>query len=236
MEHSNLLKKLFVGFEWITRLASSNIVTCLGIAPILFLGLNLLLAQTEDQVITLIITLFVLSPFLLFPAFCGLFSVVKSWREGNRSLYSYRLLWQSVKNHYKKNFFLGCLVESILLTFGIVLRFTVRDLTIIWGALWVIATFLLLITSFTMISFVEYNTSFREHLLNGVFITLAFPVTNFMLGLFIQISITMSVFYAQFLIPFFLFSGIAFTLVILFEKHLEKVIKKQKYQMNSSNR
>lgn len=227
MEQSHILKNLFIGFEWVTRFAVSNLLTCLGIAPVLFLSFNLLLAQRESQVLTLITTLFFISPFLLFPVLSGIFSVVKSWKEDNRSLCSARLFWKCIKQQYKNSYFLGWIIESIFLICSLVLQFLVIDPAIMWGVLWIIGTLLLLITCFTLISFVDLEATFKEHLFNGWFLTLAFPFTNFLLGVFVQVCIGISIFYAQFLIPFFLFSGLAYIFVTLFEKHFERVMQKK---------
>lgn len=234
MKQSYFLEKLFKVFEWITRIVVSNLLWCVSSFPTLFILLSLLLAETETQVITLGATLAVLVPLNVFPSLTALFTVVVSWRKGNRGYTNIKLYLQSFRQYFKQSVLLGIGVVGVIFVWSLLVRLLVFSTGMQLVSLWVIATLTLTAAFNTLASLSYQEGPFKQHLLNGTLMTLVFPFTHFLLALFIQALFVGSVLYAQYILLFFLVSCSAYLIGITFEKNMERVeVKKNKMRLKS---
>lgn len=225
MQHSSILTKLLTVFEWITRLATANLMWFVTSLPLLFIGLNLLLAQTAEQVTTLVITLIVIAPFTIFPSLSALMSVVSSWREAEPELYAVRTYLNKYRSMFKGSMRIGIILEILFLSGVMLITFLPVSIELKLVFNWLLSTVAIVVSLLVIVSMVTNELNLKDHVRNACLMTVSFPFSSFFMGLFVQGLFILSGLYAQFLIPFFLMSGICFLIKVKVDKDVERVMR-----------
>src|SRR5690625_367255 len=100
MEMKGIMGSLFKSSEWIMKFLIINIIWLLFNFPIVYLLLNTLFIQSENSLVTIMILILILLPFVFFPATTAMFASVRRGIVGTnqgKPLYYY---WRCYKENY----------------------------------------------------------------------------------------------------------------------------------------
>ncbi|WP_062350628.1 YesL family protein [Bacillus kwashiorkori] len=111
MNKQVLFNRLIVTTEWITRICFSNIIWLLFNLPIIYFAFNLLVSTNPNQLITNMLFIIILSPFLFFPSTTALFGITRKWVMGELDI----KLIKSFFKYYKENY-IRSVIGGLLLT------------------------------------------------------------------------------------------------------------------------
>jgi uncharacterized membrane protein YesL len=224
---NNVFGRIQPVFEWITNLAALNITWLVFILPIAYLSLLLVLVENTSQVIMLLITIVVLSPFLLFPATTAMFGVVRKWfmKEEIKIVQSF---WKFYKENYKRSLF-GGLFLSFLWLVGIVDYLYIKtNVSFVNYIVLFILAFLFLYTLYFFSDTVHTESKLTQSLKNVLIITVANPIFSFGIVLICIFIIYVSFTYLQFLIILFTVPSIAILGFYGYQKVFTTILNVQK--------
>jgi uncharacterized membrane protein YesL len=224
---NNVFGRIQPVFEWITNLAALNITWLVFILPIAYLSLLLVLVENTSQVIMLLITIVVLSPFLLFPATTAMFGVVRKWfmKEEIKIVQSF---WKFYKENYKRSLF-GGLFLSFLWLVGIVDYLYIKtNVSFVNYIVLFILAFLFLYTLYFFSDTVHTESKLTQSLKNVLIITVANPIFSFGIVLICIFIVYVSFTYLQFLIILFTGPSIAILGFYGYQKVFTTILNVQK--------
>ncbi|MBM7570213.1 YesL family protein [Aquibacillus albus] len=211
MQFNGLMKGIYWITDWITKLTITNLLWIVFNIPIVFMVLNLLVAETVGQLIAVGITIVALSPFVFFPATTAMFAVVRRWVMGDKEISIVKSYWKYYKENYKRSILMGLILGILWFIYAIdYYYFTVhvnQSLTIV---LVIFALLLSVFTVHTISNSVHYDTKLSASFKNAVLITIGSPLLSILISLFNGALVYVSFTHATFLIPFFMGSVIAF--------------------------
>ena len=199
---NNVFGRIQPVFEWIINLATLNITWLVFILPIAYLSLLLVLVEHTSQVLMILITIVVLSPFLLFPATTAMFGVVRKWymKEEIKIVKSF---WKFYKENYKRSLS-GGLILSFLWLVGVVdYLYIISDVSFVNYIVLFILAILFLYTLYFFSDTVHTDSKLRQSLKNVLIITVANPIFSFGIALICIFILYVSFTYLPFLIILF---------------------------------
>lgn len=199
---NNVFGRIQPVFEWIINLAVLNITWLVFILPIAYLGLLLVLVENTSQVLMVLITIQVLSPFFLFPATTAMFGVVRKWfmKEEIKIVKSF---WNFYKENYKRSLS-GGLILSLLWIVGVFDYLYIKSNgTFVNYFVLVILAFLFLYTLYFFSDTVHTESKLTQSLKNVLIITVANPIFSFGIVLLCIFIVYVSFTYLHFLIILF---------------------------------
>ena len=205
---NNVFGRIQPVFEWIVNLAVLNITWLVFILPLAYLSLLLVLVESTSQVFMLLITILVLSPFLLFPATTAMFGVVRKWfmKEEIKIVQSF---WKFYKENYKRSLF-GGLFLSFLWLVGIVDYLYIKsNVSFVNYFVLFILAFLFLYTLYFFSDTVHTESKLKQSLKNVLIMTVANPIFSFGIVLISIFIVYVSFTYLPFLIILFTGPSIA---------------------------
>jgi uncharacterized membrane protein YesL len=150
----------------------------------------------------ILLTIVVLSPFLLFPATTAMFGVVRKWfmKEEIKIVKSF---WTFYKENYKRSLS-GGLILSILWLVGVVDYLYIKsDVSFVNYIVLFILAFLFLYTLYFFSDTVHIESKLTQSLKNVLIITIANPIFSFGIGLICIFILYVSFNYLPFLIILF---------------------------------
>jgi uncharacterized membrane protein YesL len=196
---NNVFGRIQPVFEWIINLATLNITWLVFILPIAYLSLLLVLVEHTSQVIMILLTIVVLSPFLLFPATTAMFGVVRKWfmKEEIKIVKSF---WNLYKENYKRSLS-GGLILSFLWLVGVVDYIYIKsDVSFVNYIVLFILAFLFLYTLYFFSDTVHTESKLIHSLKNVLIITAANSIFSFGIVLICIFIVYVSFTYLPFLI------------------------------------
>ncbi len=222
---------IYIVCEWIMKFSGANLLWVLFNIPIVIVILNLFSASKLNQVIFSYITIFILLPFVFFPATFALFAVVRKWIMKDESNKVIKAFVTFYRYNYLRSLSGGLLIVVIwfvVIFYGYLLYLN-KGLSL----------FLMLPTAifyvFTL-NFFSINVHFDVKLLaslrHAIIITIGRPLITFGISIVSGLIIYLSINILTFFIPFFIGSLIAFTSFLGFYTHLMKVDLKKKESLN----
>lgn len=220
--------------EWIMRFSLINAFWILLNLPILMLILLIVIRPMDTGVIVHMITLAVMSPFILFPSTMAVFAIARFWimqNEQKNLLISY---WQNLKNDYKNYLLSGTILTLIWLVWILDLQYFRTQSELFSIVMLLVGVMLFVYTIIFFCLSVHFRMKQRELLRNAFFITTGSPL------LFIAIlTIYILLFYASLnyliLFLFFTISISAFLSFFVFYRFMHKVEKKTSKSLKISH-
>jgi len=216
--------------EWIMRLTVTNLLWIITAFPVFFFGLNLLVAETEAQIDSLLFAMVVLSPFLLFPSTSAMFALARKWVTGDADVPLFRTFFRSYKENYLQSM-IGGLFFVVLIS---VLYFNLRFYAGQEGYLGLVAyLFIVLIVMATLAMFnffciiVHLHMKTLQLLKNSLLLTIGQPFRSVIMG--VSAFVVWWISFTQFtwLLPFFSGSVIATVTFWHFHNGFQKILTKQ---------
>ncbi|MFJ5759892.1 YesL family protein [Neobacillus sp. NPDC093182] len=199
---NNVFGRIQPVFEWIINLASLNITWLVFIFPIAYLSILLVLVEHTSQVLMIVLTIVVLSPFLLFPATTAMFGVVRKWFM-KEEIQIVKSFWRFYKENYKRSLS-GGLILSFLWLVGVVdFLYMKSDVSFVNYIVLFILAFLLLYTLYFLSDTVHTESKLTQSLKNVLIITVANPIFSFGIVLICIFILYVSFTYLPFLIILF---------------------------------
>ncbi|UOQ84898.1 DUF624 domain-containing protein [Gracilibacillus salinarum] len=113
MQPAGLMGRFYVMAEWIARFAFSNLIWLALNIPILFLFVNLLLAEKMEVIVTLIVLLLLSMPYLFIPSTTALSTVVKGFLAKEEFHLVKDFIW-AYRQNYKKSMRIGWMLAVAL--------------------------------------------------------------------------------------------------------------------------
>ncbi|MEH7495876.1 YesL family protein [Neobacillus niacini] len=199
---NNVFGRMQPVFEWITNLAALNITWLVFNLPIAYLSLLLVLVEHTSQILMIILTIVVFSPFLLFPATTAMFGVVRKWfmKEEIKIVQSF---WKFYKENYKRSLFGGFFLSFLWLVGVVDFLYIKSDVSFVNFIVLFILAFLFLYTLYFFSDTVHTESKLTQSLKNVLIITIANPIFSFGIVVICIIVLYVSISYLPFLIILF---------------------------------
>ena len=219
MRTDGLFGGLYLITEWATRLAVTNLLWLFFNIPIIFVGLNLLITDTDGEFIFFSAIIMILLPFFFFPATTAMFALVRRWVLNEVDIPLVRSFWKYYKENYVRSMlggFVIVLIWAILLIDYFYFVNFVNDLLkyLFYALFFFVAMFTIHFFSNT----VHFQTKLRISLKNALYMTLKNPIISLIVTLMNIIIVVISLKIAPFLLLFFTASLITCMSFIAFFK------------------
>nr|WP_263323352.1 DUF624 domain-containing protein [Neobacillus sp. Marseille-Q6967] len=206
---SGVMGGLYRICEWIMRFAVINLVWLVFNIPIIFILLNMVLADRHGVLVLLAVPLVLLLPVLFFPATTAMFAAARNlvMNEEGTSIGGY---WKFYKENYKKSFLGGLLLTSAWLIWAVDYYYFSQENVILMAGFLIMGVLLYVYTInfFSVIS--HYHLTLWPALKNTLVITIGSPVIFFTVLISNGIILYLGLFTFQFMLPFFTGSLIAY--------------------------
>lgn len=229
MEMNGLMGGLYRICEWIMRFSVTNVLWVLCASPVFFLALMMLVSETVDQVLSTLILIAIISPFLLFPATSAMFAVARKWVMGDVDVPLIRTYFRSYKENYLQSMMGGLLYTLLGVLMVINYRFYLTQdngfqfLSIVF----IILSALIAVSLFHFFSIMTHlHMKVFQILKNALMITIGRPITTLLIA-GTNLFIVYISFRYTFLIPFFMGALIAYMSFFHFYRMFTKVQEKQ---------
>ncbi|WP_018930567.1 YesL family protein [Gracilibacillus lacisalsi] len=210
--------------EWITRLFSANMMWLLFNLPVILFSVNISFAPSSQQVTSIIILLFILAPFVTFPATSALFAVVRKWAMDDESTPVIQSYISYFKEHYKISIVTGFIIEIFWMIYAVDYYYFTTNISTSLALFFIIlGVVLLMITLFLICSLVHYELKIIDLIKNSIIMVITNPFLTVSLGVFNLTIIYICFLYAPYLLLFLLGSSIAFVTFSGFYKIYRKV-------------
>lgn len=216
----------FLG-KWGWNIIRGSLFWLLGNIPYIFLVLNGLVAETVDEIATLVLTGIILIPFVFSPGTVATFSCVRAFNNEQTES-----LWQIYKESYKKNY-------RMSLNHGL---FYVMGLFITYAAYWyygsyhivgrLIPIFIFLILSLLFLFVLVYTSDREETFLNYWKIGGLLLINHPMFSLFMGTEIVFVLYFCHYIGALLLFVSPGATFLIVYYFYNESV-KAELKKLNS---
>lgn len=179
---------------WVTRLFSINLMWLLVNLPIVFLVFNIFLATKFNDLFINTITVFILSPFMLFPSTTAMFGVVRMWIIGEEQFSVYRSFFKLYKENYKRSLTGGIIIVPVWFILVIDYVYFSNSNSPLYYLFLVFIMFMFVITLYFFSNTVHFHLKLWHSLKNSFLLSVGNPGVSISLtiinGLLIFISIT----------------------------------------------
>ncbi|UOQ86973.1 YesL family protein [Gracilibacillus salinarum] len=210
--------------EWVTRLALTNMMWLLFNVPVILFSVNLAFAETRQEMISIIGILFILAPFITFPATGALFAVVRRWTMEDTTIAVFKSYIRYWKQHYKQSIIAGLIIEVFWMIYAIDYYYFTTQISSSLALVFImLGIVFLMITLFFICSLVHDELSMMNLMKNAIIMVITNPIVTVSIGVFNLSILYISFRYAPYLIVFFLGSLIAFVTFSVFYKIHKKV-------------
>ncbi|WP_018930498.1 DUF624 domain-containing protein [Gracilibacillus lacisalsi] len=223
MEMRGIWGVFYIISLWLTRMAGINFLWFCFNLPVAMVVYNLLMVNDIEELFIFLGLLFILMPFVTFPATTALFAIVRRWIIGEE-IKIIKGFWE----YYKKNYFESLkggifltLIWCSMLFYYYILKF--HSLEIFTYLFYLLLALLFVFTIHFFSITVHFHSRTLTVLKHAMLFTVINPVLTMEIivvsGLLIYLSST----YFSFLIPFFIGSTIAFVSFMGFYRFTSKL-------------
>ncbi len=210
MKETGLMGGLHFLSVWIMRLAIINIIWFVCNLPIMIISFFLIFAEDVSVVFVLLLLLFLLAPFLLFPSTAALFSSVREWligKEEHLSLLNRFITFY--KENFKSSLLAGCMITLLWMIWAVDFYYFSGE-NLIFMMIFLIMGMLLFVFTVNYFSVhAHYDMSVFTALKTALILTLGRPVLTIIIVLSSGLIGYTSLTKVLPLIPFFSISLIA---------------------------
>ncbi len=168
--------------EWIMRFSVINILWILSNLPIVYLVISVLYSETVPQLITLLLTIALLAPFLFFPATTAMFGVVRKWIMGEEEIPLVKSFWKYYKENYKKSFIGGWILVPAWVVWIVDYVYFSQMFSFFIYFFIVGSIFLYILTLYFFCNLVHLEISMWAMIKNSVLLSLGNPLNTLALG------------------------------------------------------
>jgi len=231
MEMNGLMGGLYRICEWIMRLSVINVLWIVCSIPFGYLGLVLLLSENADQMLSTLILMGLLAPFVFFPATAAMYTVARKWVLGDVDVPLLRTFFRGYKDNYKQSMFGGLLYTLLIVIMVVNYRFYVAQggTFQILSILFIILLVLIAISLFHFFSIMTHlHMSVWQIIKNSLLITIGRPITTLMIAVTNGFVVYISFAKFTFLLPFFTGSIVSFISFFYFNRMFSKVQENMK--------
>ncbi|MGN8647223.1 YesL family protein [Gracilibacillus sp. HCP3S3_G5_1] len=229
MQNSGIIGRFYVIADWIYKFSFANIFWMVCNIPIIFILINLLLADEIGVIGVLFGSILLLSPFVFFPSTVALFSIVNQFiRKEDINLW--RDFWRFYRVNFKKSMKLGVIFTVFWAVLIIDFFYVVKLDNGILSYVFIVLGFFALVYNLHVFSAaVNIDSNVQSLLKQVAVIMFGHPLLSMSLGL---LSITFFYVMTQwltYLIPLFSGSIIVFIALLVFIKLQTSSIKIKKH-------
>jgi len=224
---NNIFGRLNPVFEWITKLAGTNLLWILFNLPVVYLTLSLFVAKDVSQMVMLIITIAVLAPFFFFPATTAMFGVVRKWVMKDE-VPIIRSFWKYYKENYKRSLAGGVIISVLWVIVGVDYYYFQTRIHLVSYLFLFLMVWLFVITLYFFANTVHTETKLVQGLKNVFILSIANPIFSFGVAIISMVILYISIIKITFLLPFFTGAVIAFLASFAYNKVFTNIIQFQK--------
>ncbi|MEH7121355.1 DUF624 domain-containing protein [Neobacillus vireti] len=220
---NNVLERLNPFFEWITKLAGTNLLWVLFNFPIAYLVLSLFAVTEMSQLATLSITIAVLAPFIFFPATTAMFGIVRKWVM-KEEVSIFRFFWKYYKENYKRSLVGGLILTVLWAIVGVDYYYFHSRIYLGSYLFLFLMVWLFIITLFFFAHTVHTETRLGQALKNVFILSIASPIFSFGVAIFSIVILYISLMKMTFLLPFFSGALISFLAFFAYYKVFTRIV------------
>ncbi|KAB8137856.1 DUF624 domain-containing protein [Gracilibacillus oryzae] len=227
MQNSGVLGGFYVLADWIYRFCIGNLIWLVFNIPIVFLLLNLLLAETMGVIFVLTGMILLLSPFIFYPATVALFSIVDKFikKEDVRVIHDFCI---SYKKNYRRSMKIGAVFAAFWAVLLIDFFYLVQVGNTAFVYFFIVIGFFAFIYNLLVCSSVNYfDLPIKKLFRNVAILMFGHPILSMSLGLISVVFLYGLTQWATILLPFLTGSVIAFLSLLVFIKIY--LVEKQKH-------
>ncbi len=213
--------------EWISRFALANLLWLLFTFPVGIVVLNLIMVESKDTSLLIVIYFALIAPLVVFPATSALFAVSRDWAMEKEQETVIKGYWNYYKENYKSSVKLGLVLTiAWVVTVGDIYYFCV-SFPLITYVFVGFGLFLFVVTMYSFSVMVHYDISVKDVLKKALVFSVAKPWIGIILIILTAMILFVSVNQLRFLLIFFSFSMISFISISLFLKIYSMLIEKK---------
>jgi uncharacterized membrane protein YesL len=184
---------------------------------------SLFIAEDKSPLLTLLISIGVLMPFLFFPATTAMFGVVRKWVMGEYEVPLLRSFWTYFKENYVRSMVGGIIIVLIWMVW-IVDIFLFYQINPLIGYLLIFGSILLyVVTIYFFANTVHFDLKLTAALKNSFILAIGNPLYTLFLVISNAGIIYISFNVYTFLIPFFMGTTASFLSFICYYKSIMKI-------------
>ncbi|MGP4040033.1 YesL family protein [Gracilibacillus sp. D59] len=226
MYSSGIMGRFYVIAEWIYKFTFANIIWMVCNIPIIFILINLLLADEMAVILVLFTITLLLSPFIFFPSTIALFSVVNRFIK-NEEVKLFSDFWSFYRENYKKSMKIG-MISTVFWAVLIIDFFYVMKLgNVNLSYVFIVLGFFAFVYNLHVCSGAVYmDIKIRELFKRVAVIMFSHPILSMSLGLISLTFLYVTTQWLTFLFPLFFGSILVFLSLLVFIKIYSEMEKK----------
>jgi uncharacterized membrane protein YesL len=223
VEIYNIFGRLNPVFEWILKLAGTNLLWVLFNFPIAYLTLSLFTIKEMSQIVMLIITIAVLVPFIFFPATTAMFGIVRKWVM-KEEVPIIRFFWKYYKENYKRSLVGGSVLTVLWAIVGVDYYYFHATNYLVSYLFLFIMVWLFTITLYFFAHTVHTETRLGQGLKNVIILSAANPIFSFGVAIASIVILYISFMKITILLPLFTGAAISFLAFFAYNKVFSNII------------
>jgi uncharacterized membrane protein YesL len=224
---NNIVERINPVLEWIAKLAGTNLLWVLFNFPIAYLVLSLFIVKEMSQIAMLIITIAVLSPFILYPATTAMFGIVRKWVM-HEEVPIFRFFWKYYKENYKRSLVGGLILTVLWAIVGVDYYYFHSRIYLGSYLFLFLMVWLFIITLFFFAHTVHTETRLGQALKSVFILSIASPLLSFGIAIISMIILYISLMKITFLLPFFSGAVISFLGFFAYYKVFTRIVQSEK--------
>lgn len=207
---SGMVRGIYGVSEWIMRIAVTNMLWLLFNFPIVFLLLLLLFGDKSSGMIVFIVPIFLLAPFIFFPATAAMFSLIRDWMMDKDPPSIISGYWFYYLENFRKSMVAGLFLSALWGIWAIDIQYFSEKNTVV-TYIFVVFGILLYVFSINFFSInAHFNVKVSTLLKKAVIVTIGSPLLSTVIFVSSGVILYVSVNALLFLLIFFAGSLIAF--------------------------
>ncbi|WP_157801923.1 YesL family protein [Gracilibacillus salitolerans] len=229
MQNSGVMGRFYVIADWVYKFSFANIIWMVCNIPIIFILVNLLLADEIAVILVLFGMMLLLSPFMFFPSTVALFAIVNQFiqKEDVKLLSDF---WGYYRRNYKKSMKIGVIFTIFWTVLIIDFFYMMRLGNVIMQYVFIVLGFFAFVYNLHVCSGAIYiDAKMRDLFKQVAVIMFGHPILSMSLGLISLTFLYLITQWLTFLLPLFLGSILVFLALLVFMKIHPSSLKLEKH-------
>ena len=219
----NVFGRINTIFEWISKLAGTNLLWVLFNFPIVYLLLSLYTTKEMSHIFMLMIMIALLVPFVFFPATTAMFGIVRKWVM-KEEVPIIRFFWKYYKENYRRSLAGGFIFSVLWAIAGVDYYYLHGYNSLVGYAFIFLMVWLFTLTLYFFAHTVHTETKLGQGLKNVFLLSIANPFFSFGVAIISIVILYISFTKITFLLPIFTGSAISFLAFLAYNKVLTSIV------------
>lgn len=165
--------------EWVTNFLSLQLIWLIFNVPIVYLALDMLFRTSLEEIWIIMTAIFVMVPFILFPATAALYAIVRKWVLGETVQQLLITYWHYYKQNYVQSMFSGFIWMIVWFIWVMNYRLASVEFGTPLFYVYIVATFVFItLTNYCFADLVHFDIKFFQSMQKILYMTIFyFPYT-----------------------------------------------------------